>query len=218
MVSEIPTLKLKLDSDSLPLSGGNLPFGFTIGIASLNCFHIVTKFSRYNPKQEDNATLVHWFMSEAPEIYRVAVCRTVAEACMRLSGHRRGRCVVDCVERDGVNSRLGRWATAVARDSWQEGQNIRPFGIVGCELAEVCGDARPRPEVFLKNAGAVCPLLSVLSAGGIWRRRLTRSPQASSKTGSSSLMLPVCGFRPEAATAAFQFGNHLSTWYSVMPE
>jgi hypothetical protein len=79
VVAEVATLKFKLDADALPLTRIDLPLGLAVGIPSLDGLNVITQFTSHHSEEEDNALLVDRLVTEAPEIERVPVSRTIAE-------------------------------------------------------------------------------------------------------------------------------------------
>jgi len=76
-VAEVPTFKLKLDSNSLPFSWINLPLCLAVGITALNGFDQTAKFPRDHAKQDDHAVLVDGFMAQAAKVDWIAVGWTI---------------------------------------------------------------------------------------------------------------------------------------------
>ncbi len=75
VISKVAALELKLDSHSLPFSGGHLSFGFAIGVTCLDGLNVIPQFWRHHPKQENDALFVYWLMTKATKINRIAVSR-----------------------------------------------------------------------------------------------------------------------------------------------
>ncbi len=76
-VTVVPTLKLKLDADSLPFVGPDLALSFTIRESALHGLDHVTKFLGDHPEQEHDALLVHGLVTQAAKVYRVPINRAV---------------------------------------------------------------------------------------------------------------------------------------------
>jgi hypothetical protein len=80
MLNEVTTLKLKLDTDSLPLTRANLTLCFTIGKPRLYGLHQITNLSCYHPKKKDHTVFIDWLVSQPSKVDRVTIRRTGCEA------------------------------------------------------------------------------------------------------------------------------------------
>ena len=63
VVSEVPALKLKLDSDPLPFACIYLTLCLAIWESRLNCFNVITQLTGNHPEEKHNALLVYRFMT-----------------------------------------------------------------------------------------------------------------------------------------------------------
>jgi hypothetical protein len=73
MISEIPTLKLKLYPNTLPSAGCELPLCLAVGEARLHSLDHVSEFSRNYSIEKNNAVLVRGFVPKATKIYGASV-------------------------------------------------------------------------------------------------------------------------------------------------
>jgi hypothetical protein len=80
VVSEVPTLKFKLDSHPLPLSSVYLTLCLAIRVPSLNGFNVIPQFTSDHAKEEYNTLLVDWLMTKPTEVNRVPVRRAAIES------------------------------------------------------------------------------------------------------------------------------------------
>ncbi len=78
VISEIPTLKLKLYPNTLPSTRCELSFCLAVGKARLNSLDHVSELSCNYSKEKNNAVLVRRFVPKTTKIYGASVSLAVA--------------------------------------------------------------------------------------------------------------------------------------------
>ena len=86
MIAEVSAFKLKLDAHPLPLASLNLALRLAVRESGLNCLHKVAKFTGNHAEKKHNTVLVDWFMTQATEVDRVAIHRTILKPSVAVSG------------------------------------------------------------------------------------------------------------------------------------
>jgi hypothetical protein len=79
VVPKVTAFEFEFDSDTLPFPCVNLPFRLAIRESGLNSLNEVSEFAGDHAKEEHDAVFVYWFVTKAPEVERVSVCRSIIE-------------------------------------------------------------------------------------------------------------------------------------------
>jgi hypothetical protein len=73
MSAEVAALKLKLNSDSLPLADTDLTFRFAVRVTGLDGLNCVTEFPGEHAKQKHDPLLIHRLVSKSAEVNWITV-------------------------------------------------------------------------------------------------------------------------------------------------